>query len=181
MQNDFLLNFMTFLLAQFSGFSGSLSGSSPILELCIHVPSAPQGNVFQTKPEDPFLLIRKPSGRESSTRWKVDVTTAEGVTAMEKKVAKLDKCCSRWTLLLIKGKAIRSRTPGCKSLPTSLLITVFPCCEGLFVEEMELVDVTSISWGEHGVTRHLNPFALSISSSLGKGCRLEDEIYLQIN
>jgi len=60
-------------------------------------------------------------------------------------------------------------------------ITVFPCCEGLFVEEMELVDLTSISWGEHDVTRHLNPFALSIGPSLGKGCHLEDEIYLQIN
>lgn len=61
------------------------------------------------------------------------------------------------------------------------LITGFPCYEGLLVEEMELVDVTSISWGEHSVTQHLNPFAPSISSSHGKGCRLEDEIYLQIN
>ena len=49
------------------------------------------------------------------------------------------------------------------------------------MEEMELVDLTSISWGEHDVTRHLNPFALSIGPSLGKGCHLEDEIYLQIN
>lgn len=52
-----------------------------------------------------------------------------------------------------KGKAIRSRTPGAMQEPSHLtLITEFPYCEGLFVEEMELVDVTSISWGEHGVT-----------------------------
>lgn len=101
---------------------------------------------------------------------------------MKEKMAKLDKHSSRWIPLLIKGKAIISRTLGTMQEPFHLtLITVFPCYEGLFVEKMELVDVTSISWGEHGVTQHFNTFALFISSFLGKGCCLEDEIYLQIN
>lgn len=61
------------------------------------------------------------------------------------------------------------------------LPVVFPGCEGLFMEEMEPADVTSISRGERIVTQHPHPFALSISFSLGKDCHFEDETYLQIN
>lgn len=75
---------MTFLLDQFSSFSASFNGSSTISEPHTHVPGALQGNVFQTKPEDPVLLIRKQSSRESSTKWKIDGTTAGVVTAMKK-------------------------------------------------------------------------------------------------
>lgn len=49
------------------------------------------------------------------------------------------------------------------------------------MEEMELADVTSISRGECIATQHPHPLALSISFTLGKGCHLEDETYLQIN
>lgn len=73
-----------------------------------------------------------------------------------------------------------SRTLGAMKKPSHFtLITVFPCYEGLFAEEMEQVDFTSISWDVHGVTQHLKPF-LSVPSS-GKGCHSEDKIYLQIN